>query len=256
MPKNPETTSWGNVAGWYDELLADKNTFQLKVILPNLTRLMKIKKSERVLDLACGTGFFARAWKKQGAQVLGTDISKELIAIAKQQGKGIAYSIASADDLKMVADSSIDKISCVLALQNIEDVSGVMKECQRVLKSGGRLFAVINHPTFRVIKGSSWGWDPAGIQYRRIDKYLSPSKEKIVMHPGDAPEVTTISFHRPLQFFFGAIAEAGLSVGQLEEWISHKVSDSGPRAPAENVARQEIPMFMCLEIIKHDQPAN
>ena len=80
MQKNPDSTSWGEVAAWYDEMLTDKNTFQLKVILPNLTRLMAIKKGEMVLDLACGTGFFARAWKKQGAQVTGSDISKELIA--------------------------------------------------------------------------------------------------------------------------------------------------------------------------------
>lgn len=252
MPKNTDSTSWGEVAAWYDEMLADKNTFQLKVILPNLTRLMAIKKGEMVLDLACGTGFFARAWKKQGAQVTGSDISKELIAIAKQQGRGIAYSINSADNLKTVASQSIDKISLVLAIQNIENVDGVMAECQRVLKVGGKLFMVINHPTFRVLKNSSWGWDPAGIQYRRVDKYLTPSKEKIAMHPGDAPSVTTVSFHRPLSFFFDSIVKSGLCVGRLSEWISHKVSDSGPRAPAENIARQEIPMFMCLEVVKYN----
>ncbi len=251
MLKKPDLTSWGEVATWYDEMLADKNSFQLKVVLPNLTRLMAIKKGEMVLDLACGTGFFARAWKKHGAQVTGSDISKELIAIAKQQGRGIAYSINSADNLKTVTDQSIDKISLVLAIQNIENVDGVIAECQRVLKVGGKLFMVINHPAFRVLKNSSWGWDQAGIQYRRVDKYLTASKEKIAMHPGDAPSVTTISYHRPLNFFFESIAKSGLCVGRLSEWISHKVSDSGPRAPAENVARQEIPMFMCLEIIKH-----
>jgi hypothetical protein len=36
----------------------------------------------------------------------------------------------------------------------------------------------------------------------------------------------------------------------MEEWTSHKVSDSGPRAPAENKARQEIPMFMAVRAVK------
>ena len=39
-------------------------------------------------------------------------------------------------------------------------------------------------------------------------------------------------------------------IDAIEEWASHKVSDSGPRAPAENTARKEIPMFMAMRGIK------
>ena len=39
-------------------------------------------------------------------------------------------------------------------------------------------------------------------------------------------------------------------VDAMEEWPSHKVSTSGPRAPAENVARKEIPMFLALRAVK------
>ena len=63
-----------------------------------------------------------------------------------------------------------DVVVCVLALQNMEDISAVYKEAARVLKPGGRLVMVMNHPSFRVLKRSSWGWDEAaGVQYRRID---------------------------------------------------------------------------------------
>ena len=36
----------------------------------------------------------------------------------------------------------------------------------------------------------------------------------------------------------------------LEEWASHKISTSGPRAGAENTARKEIPLFMAIRGIK------
>jgi hypothetical protein len=39
-------------------------------------------------------------------------------------------------------------------------------------------------------------------------------------------------------------------VDALEEWPSHKTSTSGPRAPAENVARKEIPMFLAVRAVK------
>lgn len=169
-----------------------------------------------------------------------------------------------------------------MAIQNIEDVAGVFKECQRVLKSGGKLFLVMNHPAFRIPKQSDWGWDPSagsgragGIQYRRIDEYLSESKVKIQMHPsavrrgslqasslfrgasdGQAGRVPankaeiTISFHRPLQYYFKLLSKNGFAVSRLEEWNSNRKSQPGPRSKAEDKARKEIPLFMFMESIK------
>jgi hypothetical protein len=39
-------------------------------------------------------------------------------------------------------------------------------------------------------------------------------------------------------------------VESLEEWPSHKNSNSGPRAAAENTARKEIPLFMAIRAVK------
>lgn len=266
MPKR--TTSWGGVAGWYDELLeADADTYQRRVILPNLLRRMDIRRGERVLDLACGQGFFSRAFHAAGARVTGVDISKELIALAaKHSPKEIVYRTGSADALGFLESGSFDKVTLVLAIQNIENVHGALAECARVLRPKGILYIVMNHPAFRVPKESSWGWDPSapldaargkqlgasaeGIQYRRIDRYLSESKEKIQMHPGDKPSEYTLTFHRPLQFYFKAFARAGFAVTGLEEWISHKKSEAGPRAKAEDRARKEIPLFLFIESVK------
>jgi ubiquinone/menaquinone biosynthesis C-methylase UbiE len=138
----------------------------------------------------------------------------------------------------------------VLALQNMEDLPRVCKEVNRVLKPGGKFVMVVNHPTFRVLKRSSWGWDASGVQYRRIDGYLSGAKILVDMHPGSAQAVRTISYHRSLQDFFKALTGAGLLVSRLEEWISHRVSEKGPRQKAEDTARKEIPLFMMIEARK------
>ena len=63
-------------------------------------------------------------------------------------------------------------------------------------------------------------------------------------------KVLTKSFHRSLQDYTKAFAKAGLCISKIEEWISHKQSQSGPRQKAEDVARKEIPIFMCLELCK------
>lgn len=246
-----KSTSWGKVAHWYSNLLEkDEDSYQRRLILPNLTRLLEVKKGEIIVDLACGQGFFARKFAKLGAKVIGVDISRELINIAKQD-KSVEYHVSQADKLDFLKDGSVDKIVIILSLQNIENVNEVIKEVSRVLKPKGKLFAVLNHPAFRIPKVSSWGWDEyRKVQYRRLDSYLSESKEQIQMHPGEKPWQKTISFHRPLQYYFKLLNKNSLLVSRLEEWNSHKVSELGPKKEAEDRARHEFPLFLFLEAVK------
>jgi ubiquinone/menaquinone biosynthesis C-methylase UbiE len=245
----PQETSWENVAEWYDGLLAHEGTYQKELILPNLLRLMDIRKGDEVLDLACGQGFFARAFAEKGARVIGVDASRTLIGMARKNSppKGIELRVASADSLDSLKGGSVDKVAIVLALQNIENIAGVLRACSHVLKNVGMMYVVLNHPAFRIPKESAWGWDErAGIQYRRVDRYLSELKSEIEMHPGKKRGARTVSFHRPLQYYFKLLSKAGFAVTALEEWNSHKTSQPGPRAKAEDRARKEMPLFLCL----------
>lgn len=249
-------TSWSKVAKWYDNLLKEEGTYQKDLILPNLLRLLEIKKDETILDLACGQGFFARKiyeeFYKKGVRVIAADVSKELVVIAKKNSpKEIKFEVTPANNLNFLPANSVDKITLVMAIQNIEDVSGVFKECYRVLKLSGKLLIVMNHPAFRVPKESSWEYDEKNkIQYRRVDGYLSESKVKIQMHPGDKPSEYTISFHRPLQFYFKLLGKNNFCVSRLEEWNSNRKSQPGPRAVAEDKSRKEIPLFIFIEAVK------
>ena len=254
MSKNEDNTSWGKVAGWYDDLLeGGDDTYQNKVVLPNLTRLLEIKKGEHVLDLACGQGFFSRAITALGAEVTGVDIGEELIAKALEKSVEDAhprYYVAPSHQLIKTVDHSIDKIIIVLALQNIEKIKETLEECRRVLKDTGKLFIVLNHPAFRIPKKSSWDYDEKNnIQYRRIDSYISESKTEVLMNPSKENSLKTISFHRPLQTYFKILSKSGFAVSRFEEWNSHKKSEVGKRQLAEDTARKEIPLFLCLEAI-------
>ncbi len=252
-----DATSWGNVADWYDQLIQERgDNYQKAVILPNIVRALQIKKGDRVLDCACGQGFFSKEFFKIGAQVIGVDIAKELIELARTHApKKIDFQVSPADDLRFINAGSVDKAVMILAIQNIENAYGVFAECARVLKPGGTFALVLNHPAFRIPQFSSWGWEerPAEqgvVQYRRIDRYLSELRAKISMHPGSNPEAHTWTFHRPLQYYFKGLAKVGFAVTRLEEWNSHKESQPGPRAEAENRARKEIPMFLYLQAEK------
>jgi SAM-dependent methyltransferase len=247
-------TSWGHVADWYDEHLSERDTYHSKVVFPNLLRVMEISKDDNVLDLPAGQGAFAKMLSAAGAKVVAVDIAKELVAIAEREhDPRIRYFVSPSHRLGMLPDASMDKVAMVLGIQNIKDVSETLKEVSRVLRPSGSLYIVMNHPAFRVPRESSWGWEKErGKHYRRIDAYLSEKRVAIDMRPGlrGRERIETITYHRPLQWYFKLLGKHGFAVDRLEEWISHKKSTSGPRANEENRIRKEIPLFLFLRAKK------
>lgn len=251
-------TSWGGVADWYDKHLSGSDdTYHSKVIFPNMLRLIGDSKGKKVLDLACGQGIFAQQLRDKGALVTGVDLGKELIAIAEKHNdtikeKGthkVVYHVGGAEDLYMIKDKSIDIAVCILALQNIENLQKTIEEVHRVLTAGGRFIFVLNHPSFRNAKQTYWAYNEKdGVQYRRVDEYMSESHVRIDMTPGSVNDKKfTVSFHRPLQVYVKALAKSGFAVTRLEEWVSHRESERGPKKKMEDKARKEIPLFMCIE---------
>jgi ubiquinone/menaquinone biosynthesis C-methylase UbiE len=252
---SPRDTGWGGVADWYDSHLQSGNSYHETLVWPNLIRLLGGVKGKKILDLACGTGFFAHKLAELGAEVTGVDISPELIDKAKFGCPTAKFFVTPADDLSVLGDTKFDHIINILAIDNIAEVGEMLQECSRVLDKGSKMHVVLNHPAFRNPSNSSWGYDERKhIQYRRLDKYMSESRVKIAMQPGKEAEgkigQSTTTFHRPLQAYFRLFKEAGFAVSNLEEWCSNKVSEKGPRQKAEDQARKEFPLFLYLQLSK------
>lgn len=280
-------TSWGKVADWYDDYLGGEDSYQKNVILPNLTRIVGAREGVSIADVACGQGYFSEIFAEKGARVIGVDISAELVRKAEGRAtdkklKQLEYFVSPSDNLSMIQSASIHTATCVLAAQNIKDIDTTIKEVSRILKRPkkldtvsrairrhtevkesspaeyGRFILVLNHPMFRIPQESDWHFEDKAHsphkdkQGRVVYQYLSEGTMKIDMNPGIPKERIkekkyTISYHRPLQVFMKMLAKHGFALTRIEEWSSHKTSQEGPRAKAENTARKEIPLFMCIE---------
>ena len=250
--KSPRT-DWGGVAAWYDQLVGESGSeYHREVVIPGTLRLMGLQPGEPAVDVACGQGVLCRALRERGVEVTGVDSAPELIEAARERsGDAIRYLIGDARNLSFLPANQFVAAACVLAIQNIHPVAPVFSGVQRALRPGGRFVLVMMHPAFRGPKETSWGWDEKNVvQYRRVDRYLTPRKVPIVTHPGKDPNQYTWTFHKPLGEYVKALRNAGLLIDAMEEWPSHKTSTSGPRAAAENQARKEIPMFMAIRALK------
>jgi len=257
MSKPKRNTDWSQVADWYDQLVGEAGSeYHQAVVLPGVLRLLALQPAERAIDIACGQGVLCRLLASRGAEATGIDSAESMIEAARARGpENIRYQVADARKPTGLPADHFHAAACILAIQNIHPVAPVLDAVARTLVPGGRFVMVMTHPCFRGAGETSWGWDEAKkIQYRRVDRYLIPRKTPIVTHPGSAPDEYTWTFHRPIEHYVKALGRAGLLVDVMEEWPSHKHSDSGPRAAAENTARKEIPMFLAVRAVKINGP--
>jgi len=252
--RKTEKTSWEPVAKQYGKKVQEEGSFQTEVVFPGALRLLSPRKDKQYLDIACGEGTFSNMIAKVGAKVIGFDISATLIKDAERKNiLGATFRVANAKDFARYFDpKSFDGAVCILALQNINDLTATISDAGKVLKPGSPFVIVLNHPMFRIPRQSAWGWDVERVlEYRRVDSYMSENEIPIVANPGRGSQsAVTFSYHRPLQAYIMALAKAGFVIDNIEEWTSTKESEFGPRAKAENRARKEIPMFMAIRAKK------
>lgn len=92
----------------------------------------------KVLDVACGTGDMAVELLRQGCSVTGVDLSKEMMAIAKQKAPQAEYKLADAEHLPF-EDATFDAVTCAFGVRNFVHLEQGLSEMLRVLKPGGRM---------------------------------------------------------------------------------------------------------------------
>ena len=241
-------TSWEKSADWYDRIIGERGSeLYQAVVIPGALKLLDVKRGDRVLDLGCGQGVFCRSMAQKGADVTGVDASPTLIQKAKTYPVRPPIRYLARDAAHIGDLGEFDALSAILCVQNMEKLDDVTAAAARALKPGGRMLWVMNHPAFRIPRQSSWGFeDERKLQYRRLDAYSSELSIPIVMHPGKHDSESTVSFHRSLAGLTKSGFAHGLVLGGIEEWHSHKESQPGPRARAENRARKEFPLFLAL----------
>jgi demethylmenaquinone methyltransferase/2-methoxy-6-polyprenyl-1,4-benzoquinol methylase/phosphoethanolamine N-methyltransferase len=136
-------------ARWYD-LATWLMTFGREPAIRRRTiELAAIREGESALDVGCGTGTLTLAAKRRAgaAQVRGIDASAEMIEVARRKatkrGADVEFQVALVEDLPF-PDGSFDVVLSSLMLHHRPDdlKRKGFAEILRVLKLGGRLFAV------------------------------------------------------------------------------------------------------------------
>ncbi|UCC61933.1 MAG: class I SAM-dependent methyltransferase [Anaerolineae bacterium] len=254
-------TSWDPLARWYDGWVGkDGSKHHRQLAIPAVLELLEPKQGEQVLDIGAGQGVLAPFITQAGAQYTGVDVSAELLRLARQhhgqRGRFIQGDARNLDALPELKQAEFDAVVFLLSVQDMDPLDPVLRSAAWALKAGGRAVLLMTHPCFRVPRQSGWGWDEGRkLQYRRVDRYLTPLSVPLKAYPGQQSGVT-LSFHRPLQAYVNGLAECGLLLDGMKEIPTYKVQKSGPRARAKNLANREIPLFLGLRAVKRMKTAD
>lgn len=241
--------SWDPVANWYAGWAGQNGShYHRTLAVPLMLELLTLRSGERLADLGCGHGILAPPVAGLGARYIGVDLSSRLIAEARRQhARSGRFLVADATDLprhSLLEDGSVDAVSFLLSIQDINPLEAAITQAGRLLRPGGRLAMVMLHPCFRVPRQSGWGWDEGrGLKYRRLDSYLS----RLAVPMQEHGQGTTRSYHRPLEDYVSALGQAGLAVTGIREVADHP----GPQDKrADRRATREFPLFLGLRAVK------
>lgn len=98
-------------------------------------RRLALRPGSRILDLACGTGDFARDLEADGMDVVGVDVSEGMLRAAH----GVRELVMADGAAIPVRDGYFDGVVCGFAVRNFADLEATLAECARVLRPRGRL---------------------------------------------------------------------------------------------------------------------
>ena len=250
----PSSSSWDPVADWYIGWVGARGSdHHRKLAIPAALDLMSPLESRRVLDIGCGTAAIARHIVAAGGAYTGMDSSHRLLGYARRHQRhaifvhGDATRLSEAPGLRA---ASFDVALFLLSVQDIDPLPEAVASAAWALRPGGRLVILMTHPCFRIPRQSGWGWDSGrGLQYRRIDRYLTPLSVPLKSYGRDRSGATR-SHHRPLEDYVCALAENGLAVDLMREIPADRGLVSGARTRAERRADREIPLFLGLRAVK------
>ena len=166
MPKKEKVQQmFDNIAPTYDRL-----NHLMSMNVDKLWRRHALKEivdgtSQRILDVACGTGdstiSIARA-AAEGTTVTGADISEGMMALVMEKaekagvGDRIDLQVADGENLPY-GEGTFDRVTCAFGIRNFEHKEKGLQEFLRVLRPGGRAVILeLSVPQNKVVR---WVYD-------------------------------------------------------------------------------------------------
>jgi SAM-dependent methyltransferase len=148
MKRKTEHTgaSYEGIAGKYAETV-DTKPWNAYYERPAVISLLPALLNARVLDVGCGSGWYAEYLLNRGAAVTAFDVNLEFVTLTRTRVGERAHVLRAdlADPLDFAGDGEFDVVVCPLVMHYLKDWQPVFREFHRILKPHGS--AGLFHPS-------------------------------------------------------------------------------------------------------------
>ena len=109
-----------------------------------IDKFLQCLNGKKILDVGCGTGRDCKYIEQKGYDVIGIDISKEMLKIAKEKYPKGKFEIMDMTNIDY-PDNTFDGIMSNCSVFHIPEelLSQTMESFKRVLKNNGKLFLIL-----------------------------------------------------------------------------------------------------------------
>lgn len=138
-----QRSGWDRAAPHYDRSWLSALQPATEIVLDRAG----LRPGQRVLDVACGSGVLTvEAWRKvtDSGEVIGSDISESMLAIARERAPACRFVRADAQDLAaLLPHGHFDAVLCGMGLMYLPDPETALSSTMRLLRADGRLVASV-----------------------------------------------------------------------------------------------------------------
>jgi len=128
---------YDRIAKLYDRRYLEEQTAKIRAAL----RILRRQPDGLILDVGCGTGLLFEHLKSQARLLVGVDLSRRILEIARQRAKGngdVELVQADADHLPFTK-RLFDVVFAVTLIQNMPNPARTLREIRAVTKPRGHV---------------------------------------------------------------------------------------------------------------------
>ncbi|MCL4374549.1 class I SAM-dependent methyltransferase [Patescibacteria group bacterium] len=230
MTNSSTLAQWNDSADWYDKNMGEEgDKLNRTIIRPNVLRVLGNLQGKTLLDVGCGSGYLTSELAKTAEKIVGTDFAPDFVKICREKYKNqhnLSFQVQDVTQEFIFPSESFDIVLCKMVLQYVENIDNFAKESTRLLKMGGKVVVIVDHPfnsQFYYAQSLTGKKNP---KYEDLKDYFSREPQTKLSLWG---KVKLTWYPKTISDYIQPFTKVGLHLSNIEELEETKESVRIPR---------------------------